>query len=94
MNQANTISNKEEEKQNRIRAKKAQRQSRMLDIKKLMKEPFTITMILLISVFLLLFVVYPLLSVFVNGFTINKKIGVDEDDLPILTSVGNPDPCA
>ena len=87
MNQANTISNKEEEKQNRIRAKKAQRQSRMLDIKKLMKEPFTITMILLISVFLLLFVVYPLLSVFVNGFTINKKIGVDEDDLPIITSV-------
>lgn len=87
MNQANTISNKEEEKQNRIRAKKAQRQSRMLDIKKLMKEPFTITMILLISVFLLLFVVYPLLSVFVNGFTINKKIGVDEDDLPIISSV-------
>lgn len=87
MNQANTISNKEEEKQNRIRAKKAQRQSRMLDIKKLMKEPFTITMILLIFVFLLLFVVYPLLSVFVNGFTINKKIGVDEEELPIITSV-------
>lgn len=86
MEQAIPIS-KEEQRQNRLRAKKAQRQSRLLDTKKLFKEPFTITMILLLMVFLFFFVVYPLLAVFVNGFTIHKKVGVDADDIPIYNSI-------
>lgn len=82
MEQSISIS-KEEQRQNKIRARKAQRQSKILDTKKLMKEPFTVTMILLLTIFLFFFVVYPLLSVFSNGFTIHKKIGVNEDDIPI-----------
>lgn len=90
MNQSVGIST-EEQKQNRLRAKKARRQSRILDTKKLFKEPFTITMILLLMVFLFFFVVYPLLSVFQNGFTIHKKIGINDDGIAIYSLVGSLD---
>ena len=61
------------DEKNRIR--KAQRQSKLLDVKKLMKEPFTLTVILLITLFLLLFVVYPLLNLFVGAFSKSVKVG-------------------
>lgn len=86
MDSANTLT-KEEKRNNRIRTRKAQRQSKLLDTKKLLKEPFTITMIVLLFVFLFFFVVYPLMSVFVNGFTINKKMGTDEEGMPIYNAV-------
>ena len=61
------------DEKNRIR--KAQRQSKLLDVKKLMKDPFTLTVILLITLFLLLFVVYPLLNLFVGAFSKSVKVG-------------------
>lgn len=66
---------KQIQKENLRRARQGQRHARLLDTWKLLKEPFTITVILLLIVFLFLFVVYPLLILFTNGFTIPKKIG-------------------
>lgn len=66
---------KAQQKENRKRALKSRRQSRRLDAKKLRKEPFTITIILLLTVILLLFVVYPLVMVLANAFMSQKKIG-------------------
>ena len=76
-----------EDKQNKIRARKAQRQSKLLDTKKLLKEPFTITVILLLVVFLFFFVVYPLLNLFVNAFTILKKTGTTSEGIAIRQAV-------
>jgi iron(III) transport system permease protein len=73
---AAVIDEKQQLKENRRRAKQSQRQSRILDTKKLLKEPFTVMSILLLFVFLFFFVAYPLLILFANGFTISKKMDV------------------
>lgn len=67
--------------------KHAKRQAKRLDTKKLLKEPFTITVILLLIIFLFFFVAYPLLNLFANGFSISKKLGVTDEGLPIRGDV-------
>lgn len=69
------LEEKQIKRENARRARKLQAQSKLLDTKKLMKEPFTLTAILLIIIFLLFFVVYPLVTVFTNGFTQSIKTG-------------------
>lgn len=75
------------EKENKRRERASKRQARRLDTKKLMKEPFTLTAILLLFIFLFFFVVYPLLILFSNGFTISKLIGYDAEGIQIRGNV-------
>ena len=68
---------KAQQKENRKRARKSRRQGKILDAKKLRKEPFTITIILVLTVILLLFVIYPLVMVLAKAFATRSKIVVD-----------------